>query len=70
MLVYETEKIASYVCFDILAKWWVKPNYIAVSIFAVVSCRMLCVFKLLVKPTVFKCLLVCRCRFMKCFSIT
>ena len=70
MLVYKAEKIASYVCFDILAKWWVKPDYIAVSVFVVTAGGMLRVLDLLVKPTVFKRLLVCRCRFMKCLSVT
>ena len=61
MLISKAEEIASYVSFDILAKWLVKPNYVAVSALVFIMWSMWRVFKLLDKPTVLECMLVCRC---------
>ena len=70
MLISKAEEIASYVSFNILAKWRIEPNYVAVSALVFIMRSMWRVFKLLDKPTVLECMLVCKCRFLKCFAVT
>ena len=47
MCVYKLEETACDVCLDILAKWGVKPNDVALSVPAWLLCYMWHVFQLM-----------------------
>jgi hypothetical protein len=69
VLVNETKEITPYISADTHAKWWVEPKDITLPISACFLWCVLSVVKIMIEFAMVKCVLVCRCRVLKCLLI-